>query len=58
MKQFFVLFFVCLSLAATPAMAQAQKIAYVDLQKALNLSSAGKEAKEKIKAKVQEYDAE
>ncbi|NIQ10157.1 MAG: OmpH family outer membrane protein [Gammaproteobacteria bacterium] len=58
MKQFFVLFVVCLSLVAAPAMAQAQKIAYVDLQKALNLSSAGKEAKEKIKAKVQEYDAD
>ena len=48
MKQFVVLLLVCFGLVASPVMAQAQKIAYVDLQKALNLSSAGKEAKEKI----------
>ncbi len=58
MKQFVVLMLVCLSLVASPVMAQAQKIGYVDLQKALNLSAAGKEAKEAIKAKVQSYDAE
>ncbi|PLX75830.1 MAG: hypothetical protein C0614_10485 [Desulfuromonas sp.] len=34
------------------------KVGYVDLQKALNLSSAGKMAKEKIKSKVETYDAE
>jgi len=58
MKQFVVLLLVCIGLVATPVMAETQKIGYVDLQKALNLSSAGKEAKEKIKAKVQTYDAE
>ncbi len=58
MKQFVILLLVCIGLVASPVMAQAQKIGYVDLQKALNLSSAGKEAKEKIKAKVQGYDAE
>ncbi len=58
MKQFVVLMLVCIGLVASPVMAQAQKIAYVDLQKALNLSSAGKEAKEKIKTEVQGYDAE
>ena len=58
MKQFVVLLLVCIGLVATPAMAETQKIGYVDLQKALNLSSAGKEAKEKIKTKVQTYDAE
>ena len=58
MKQFVVMLLVCIGLVATPAMAETQKIGYVDLQKALNLSSAGKEAKEKIKAKVQTYDAE
>ena len=58
MKQFVVLLLVCLGLVATPVMAETQKIGYVDLQKALNLSTAGKEAKEKIKAKVQTYDAE
>ena len=64
MKQFIVLMLVGLGLIASPAlvaspvMAQDQKIGYVDLQKALNLSAAGKEAKEKIKAKVQNYDAD
>jgi len=58
MKQFILLLLVCIGLVATPAMAETQKIGYVDLQKALNLSVAGKEAKEKIKAKVQTYDAE
>lgn len=58
MKQFVILMLVCVGLVAAPVMAQAQKIGFVDLQKALNLSAAGKEAKEKIKAKVQGYDAE
>ena len=58
MKQFVVLLLVCIGLVATPVMAETQKIGYVDLQKALNLSAAGKEAKEKIKTKVQTYDAE
>ena len=58
MKQFIVLFFVCLGLVATPVIAQAHKIGYVDLQKALNLSAEGKAAKEKIKAQVQGYDAD
>jgi len=58
MKKFVVLVLVCVGLIASPAMAVDQKIGYVDLQKALNLSAAGKEAKEKIKVKVQSYDAE
>ncbi len=64
MKQFVVLMLVCFALIASPALfaspveAQDQKIGYVDLQKALNLSASGKAAKEKIKAKVQGYDAE
>jgi outer membrane protein len=58
MKKIVVLVLVALGLIASPVMAQAQKIGYVDLQKALNMSAAGKAAKEKIKAKVQSYDAE
>jgi outer membrane protein len=58
MKRFVVLMLVCVGLVASPVMAEVQKIGYVDLQKALNLSAAGKEAKEQIKAKVQGYDAE
>ena len=52
MKQFVVLLLVCFGLIASPVMAQDQKIGYVDLQKALNLSAAGKEAKEEIKEKI------
>jgi outer membrane protein len=59
MKKYVVLLFVCFGLVASPVFAQtAQKIGYIDLQKALNLSAAGKAAKEKIKEKVQGYDAE
>ena len=58
MKRFVILVLVCFGLVASPVMAETQKIAYVDLQKALNLSVAGKAAKEKIKTKVQSYDVE
>ena len=52
MKQFVILMLVCFGLVASPVMAQAQKIGYVDLQKALNLSADGKEAKEKMLPRV------
>ncbi len=58
MKRFVVLLLVCVGLVASPVMAEVQKIGYVDLQKALNLSAAGKVAKEKIKTKVQSYDVD
>lgn len=58
MKRIVVLMLVCFGLIVAPAMALDQKIGYVDLQKALNLSAAGKAAKEKIKVKVQGYDSE
>lgn len=58
MKRFIVLLLVCVGLVASPVMAEVQKIGYVDLQKALNLSAAGKVAKEKIKTKVQSYDVD
>lgn len=58
MKQLVVVMLVCFGLIASPVLAQAQKIGYVDLQKALNMSAEGKAAKEKIKAQVQGYDAE
>ena len=43
-------------LLATPALAAENKIGYVDLQKALNTSEAGKAAKERISKKVKEYE--
>lgn len=43
-------------LLAAPAFAADTKIGYVDLQKALNTSEAGKAAKERISKKVKEYE--
>lgn len=59
MKRLMLLVMVVSLLAAAPAVmaADAMKVGYVDLQKALNLSSAGKAAKEKMKAKFKDYDA-
>jgi outer membrane protein len=60
MKRLLLLTVALLTLVAVPAgfAADAMKIGYVDLQKALNLSSAGKAAKEKMKAKFKEYDVD
>ena len=44
-------------LLAAPALAET-KIAYVDLQKALNLSKSGVEAKQQIGVQVKSYEAE
>ena len=51
-----VFLIVLLMFAATPALAQ--KIAYVDLQKALNMSTAGQKAKEEISGKFESYQDE
>lgn len=56
MKRFLTLILTVMLLAAAPAVAQDVKLGYVDLQKALNLSSAGKSAKEKIGETVKEYE--
>lgn len=58
MKRFISIALVAIFLAATPAFAADAKIGYVDLQKALNLSEAGKGAKEEIQSKVKEYETE
>ena len=60
MKRLLLLLIVLLTMGAVPAAlaADAMKIGYVDLQKALNMSSAGKAAKEKMKAKFKDYDAD
>ena len=55
MKRIVAALFTLLLLAA-PALAVENKIGYVDLQKALNTSEAGKAAKEKISKKVKEYE--
>ncbi len=58
MLRFTLMLLLCLGLVVSPAFAQSGKVAYVDLQKALNLSESGKAAKEKIKMKVESYDSE
>jgi len=60
MKRLLLLLIVLLTVVAVPTAmaADAMKIGYVDLQKALNLSAAGKAAKEKMKAKFKDYDAD
>jgi outer membrane protein len=57
MKRLSVLLLTLLLLGAVSAQAADSKIAFIDLQKALNLSVAGKAAKEKITGKVKEYEA-
>lgn len=54
-----VLVAILLTFIAVPAAVAADmKVGYVDLQKALNMSAAGKAAKEKMKAKFKDYDVE
>lgn len=53
----FILFTLAVLLMATPAFAE-MKVGYVDLQKALNLCKAGKEAKGTISALVKKYEDE
>jgi len=57
MKKIVVALIALLILAAPAAFAET-KIAYVDLQKALNLSKAGAQAKSDISALVKKYEAE
>jgi outer membrane protein len=56
MKKLVVLTLVAVALSVAPAIADAAKIGVVDLQKALNLSKAGKDAKARITEKVKEFE--
>jgi outer membrane protein len=58
MKKVLVLALSLVLLGAFSATAAESKIGFVDLQKALNLSAEGKAAKEKISAKVKDYEAD
>ncbi len=42
---------------SAPVLGAEMKIAYIDLQKALNLSEAGKDAKDKINERVKQFEA-
>lgn len=56
MKRLIGLVLIMFLASAGLALASETKIGFVDLQKALNLSVAGKAAKEKISTKVKEYE--
>jgi len=58
MKKVVLLVLFAVALVVNPAVADATKIGFVDLQKALNLSKAGKDAKSKITGKVKEFEGE
>lgn len=60
MRGFFSIIVVALALSLPVAAFAAGngKLGYVDIQKVLNLSEAGKSAKEQLTAKVQKYQAE
>jgi outer membrane protein len=58
MKRIVALTITMLLLAVLPALAQTAKLGYVDLQKALNMSSSGQSAKAQIGERVKEYEGE
>lgn len=58
MKGFFLAGILASCIAATPVFAADVKLGYVDMQRALNSSEAGKEAKEQLAARVKKYQDE
>jgi outer membrane protein len=56
MKRILGLVLVCFCFTVSSAFSADNKIGFVDLQKALNFSLAGKEAKETISKKVKDYE--
>ncbi len=58
MKKLVLVGIVAVCLAATSVFAADLKLGYIDMQRALNGSEAGKEAKEQLAAKVKKYQDE
>lgn len=56
MKRLMTMLLAVTFLSIAPALAAEAKLGYVDLQKALNTSEAGKSAKENIQKKVKEHE--
>ena len=56
MKKLGILVLFAFVMAVTPAVADAANIAVIDLQKALNLTDMGKDAKNKITEKAKEFE--
>jgi outer membrane protein len=58
MKRFILAGILACGIAATPVFAADVKLGYIDMQRALNSSEAGKEAKEQLAARVKKYQDE
>ena len=58
MRRFLLAGILACCLAATSAFAADVKLGYIDMQRALNSSEAGKEAKEQLAARVKKYQDE
>lgn len=58
MKRFFLAVFVTAVMTSTSVFAADLKLGYIDMQRALNGSEAGKEAKEQLAARVKKYQDE
>jgi len=58
MKKFVLAGIMALSMISTSVFAADAKLGYIDMQRALNGSEAGKEAKEQLAAKVKKYQDE
>ena len=58
MKRFILAGVLAGCVAATPVLAADVKLGYIDMQRALNSSEAGKEAKEQLAARVKKYQDE
>ncbi|MBI5483875.1 MAG: OmpH family outer membrane protein [Deltaproteobacteria bacterium] len=58
MKRIFLAGVVAMVMASTPVFAADVKLGYIDMQRALNGSESGKEAKEQLAARVKKYQDE
>jgi outer membrane protein len=58
MRRFLLAGTLACCIAATPVFAADVKLGYIDMQRALNASEAGKEAKEQLAARVKKYQDE
>ena len=58
MRRFLLAGILACCIAATPTFAADLKLGYIDMQRALNASEAGKEAKEQLAARVKKYQEE
>lgn len=58
MKRLIMAGFLTVCLASTAAFAADQKLGYIDMQRAINGSEAGKEAKEQLASKVKKFQDE